>query len=98
MVVPARPSVVAGCVATSTLTLGSIFLQLRPVTATHPQRPLVPYGFINASWRTELLVHAQHQGLLRRVEIELSRLFMTAPSCSGVSGRPSISAWTSTVR
>ena len=32
--------------------------------------PLIPHGFISASWRTGLLVDAEHHGVLRRVQIQ----------------------------
>ena len=32
--------------------------------------PSIPHGFISASWRTRLLVHAQHDRVLRRRQIE----------------------------
>ena len=32
--------------------------------------PLIPHGFISASWRTRLLVHAEHDGGLGRVQIQ----------------------------
>jgi hypothetical protein len=32
--------------------------------------PFFPHGSISASWRTGLLVHTQHQRLLRRIHIQ----------------------------